>query len=299
MSQIEYFLAVARMGTLTAAAESEHASVSSLSKQIHKLEGELNATLFERHRGKRDVSLTPAGEVFYDFATELFDDQKAAIRLMQQYGSKRYSTLRVGSLPLVGCYGLASALTDFQTAHTGIKLEVYEREQANLTRRLDFGQVSFAIMRTNNLSPLKYSWKPLIQDRLVVALRSTHPLAGGKPVALSQLQGERWVTFDPDSNLYDSFLQMAQHSGFEPNVVASYSRHDLVLCAVRKGIGIALIPAGMLGHADDTVVAAELPTPVYSEIGLVSLRNRSLNANETLLLDFLTPHILDYTDNTL
>jgi DNA-binding transcriptional LysR family regulator len=293
MTQVGYFLAVAELGTLTAAAESEHASVSSFSKQIHKLEHELGVTLFERRRGKRDISLTPAGEVFFDY--------QAAQRLMRQYGSKRSSTLRIGSLPLISCYGLASALTAFQLEHSSVRLEVYEREQANLARRLDFGQIGFAIMRTDQLSTHKYRWKPLIQDQLVLVLPKQHALAGESFLALSQCRTERFVTFDPDSTLYTVLLQLGQRAGFEPNVVASYSRHDLLLCAVSRGIGITLVPKGMIEHYSgrEHLNTVELSSSVYTELGLAWLKNHALNDNERMLIEFLNASRLDYTENAL
>ncbi|MDR1775421.1 MAG: LysR family transcriptional regulator [Actinomycetes bacterium] len=300
MTQIEYFLAVSRLNTLTAAAENEHASVSSISKQIHKLEDELGVILFERRRGKREIALTPAGIVFKEFAEETFGDWRHITRLMKQYGSKRSSTVRLGSLPILACYGLANLIADFQLDNLAIQLEVYEREQVNLLRRLDFGQITFAVLRTDRLSPERYNWKPIIQDELVVAMPADHRLANAERLAFSQLRDERFVTFDTDSLLYDTFLTLAQHAGFEPNIVASYSRHDLVLCAVARGVGLALAPAGLCvsqryGH----IHLVPLANPVYTENGVTWLKNHRMSTYERLLVDFLDPVHLDYPQNRL
>ena len=62
MEQIDFFLMTVRCDTFLEAAENLHIAQSTLSKQIQKLESELNLTLFDRTR--RQAVLTPAGELF-------------------------------------------------------------------------------------------------------------------------------------------------------------------------------------------------------------------------------------------
>ena len=68
LEQIDYFICTVQSRTFFDAAETMHISQSSLSKQIMKLEKELDLTLWDR--SKRTAVLTPAGEFFYkDFQT--------------------------------------------------------------------------------------------------------------------------------------------------------------------------------------------------------------------------------------
>ena len=69
MEQIDFFLMTVRCDTFLEAAENLHIAQSTLSKQIQKLESELNLTLFDRTR--RQAVLTPAGELFCQEASEL------------------------------------------------------------------------------------------------------------------------------------------------------------------------------------------------------------------------------------
>ena len=71
---MQYFLAVIREGTISAAAESLHVAQPSLSRQMKDLEEELGVTLFER--GNRRITLTEEGQVLRRRAEEL-------VRLMQ------------------------------------------------------------------------------------------------------------------------------------------------------------------------------------------------------------------------
>ena len=69
LEQIDYFICAAQSRTFFDAAEAMHISQSSLSKQIMKLEKELELTLWDR--SKRTAVLTPEGEFFYKEADSI------------------------------------------------------------------------------------------------------------------------------------------------------------------------------------------------------------------------------------
>lgn len=79
--QLRYFCAVAKQGTFTRAAETEHVAQPSLSQQILKLEDELGGKLF--YRLPRVARLTPLGESFLPRALAILQeirDSKAEAR---------------------------------------------------------------------------------------------------------------------------------------------------------------------------------------------------------------------------
>ena len=62
LKQLEYFIAIADGGSISAAARSLHISQPPLSTQMHLLEDELGQILFDR--GPRSIRLTEAGRLF-------------------------------------------------------------------------------------------------------------------------------------------------------------------------------------------------------------------------------------------
>lgn len=70
--QLRYFCAIAKHGTFTRAAKSEHVAQPSLSQQIFKLEDELGGKLF--HRLPRGARLTPLGEFFLPRALTILQE---------------------------------------------------------------------------------------------------------------------------------------------------------------------------------------------------------------------------------
>ena len=67
--QLKYFLAVARAGNFTRAAEEMGVSQPTLSRAIQKLESQLDQPLFERK--PREVTLTDLGELFVSRAEQI------------------------------------------------------------------------------------------------------------------------------------------------------------------------------------------------------------------------------------
>ena len=66
---LQYFLAVAKEGNITRAADALHLTQPTLSRQLKELEEELGVVLFDR--GNRKISLTDAGVLFQQRAAEL------------------------------------------------------------------------------------------------------------------------------------------------------------------------------------------------------------------------------------
>lgn len=95
--QIESFLAVAETGNFTRAAERLYISQPAVSKQVLSLEEELGFSLLIREYHK-DVQLTEAGKLYYDFFHKVTEEYKAVYEQAQQYQQKMRGTLRLGIL---------------------------------------------------------------------------------------------------------------------------------------------------------------------------------------------------------
>src|SRR5258708_31189527 len=92
--QLRYFLAIAKYGSFTLAAEQIGIAQPALSAQIAKLEAQLQCTLFVRH--PRGVELTPAGEMFPGHAIETWERIEAAEQDTRQAACQAASDVPIG-----------------------------------------------------------------------------------------------------------------------------------------------------------------------------------------------------------
>lgn len=67
-SQIESFLTIIRLGSLSKAAEQLYVSQSTISQRLHSIEKEHDVVLMNREKGVKSVTLTHEGERFYQLA---------------------------------------------------------------------------------------------------------------------------------------------------------------------------------------------------------------------------------------
>src|SRR5437870_486050 len=108
MHQLRYFVAVARTGSFSRAAEACHVSQPSLSQQIQKLERSLKQKLFDR-LGRR-VILTEPGRVLLDRAIVILAEVDDATRRLREGDEERGGRMAVGAIPTIAPYLLPAAL---------------------------------------------------------------------------------------------------------------------------------------------------------------------------------------------
>lgn len=119
---IQVFVRVVQHGSLSSAARQLGSSPASVSRQIRALEDTLGARLL--NRTSRKLTLTEAGETYFQHAEQIlhhFDEAQHSISQLQR--SPR-GTLRVHSRILVGQLYIIPALTDFLLRHSEIKVDL-------------------------------------------------------------------------------------------------------------------------------------------------------------------------------
>lgn len=113
------FVAAARSGNLSRAAESMHLTVSALSHQIKALEERLNRTLFVR--GARGVALTEDGRRLLEQIGPHYDAIEEALR---PYAARRDEVLCISVTPSVASAWLVPRLGDFLASHPELEVSV-------------------------------------------------------------------------------------------------------------------------------------------------------------------------------
>lgn len=113
------FVAAARSGNLSRAAESMHLTVSALSHQIKALEERLNRQLFVR--GSRGITLTEDGRRLLERIGPHFDAIQEALR---PYAARRDDVLTISVTPSVASAWLVPRLGGFLAAHPEIEVSV-------------------------------------------------------------------------------------------------------------------------------------------------------------------------------
>lgn len=265
--QLEYFLAAARAETFFDAAESLHITQSALSKQIMKLEKELNVRLFDRSR--RSAVLTDAGREFLKEAGDLFHRYRAMRKRMQAFEDVSERTLRIGTLPFLSQYGLTGLFKDFSAAHPEIRLLLEEVEEIDLLSGFSSGRYDLIIARSHMCDESHFRFLLLDEDRLAAMLPAGHPLAWRKSVSLSDLAGEPFLLMHPYTSLHQLCMKLFHDAGITPHVLRT-ARLESIISAVALGEGVSLFAEknfNLFRH-ESVVSVPIVPSPTLS-VGVI------------------------------
>jgi DNA-binding transcriptional LysR family regulator len=131
---IRFFLAVARIGTVSGAARSLKVDHATVSRRLSALENEIKVRLVERQ--PRACRLTPIGQRVFEAAQHMEDGAYAVERLLDASRSPLSGKVTLSAPPVLVANFLVKHLTDFRRANPGIQLSVScEARQVSLSRR--------------------------------------------------------------------------------------------------------------------------------------------------------------------
>lgn len=304
LHQLRYFVAVAETRHFTQAADNVGITQPSLSKQIHALEADLGAPLFERIRG--DIRLTAAGEVLLPLARRILADTETARREVQELIGLRRGRVRLGATPSLITSLAPEVLGRFRDAHPAVEVRVEESGSQDLVRDLLRGELDLAliILPATGADPA-LRVEPLLRESLVVASTGPLPLAtvdaAGRPagegapgegaVRLADLRDLPLVMFRPGYDLRDATLAACRAAGFEPTLAVDGGEMDAVLSFVEAGLGVALVPGIVVARRPGLWVTPLAPPGVERTIALARRRDgvptHAARALRQILLDQL------------
>ncbi|KKK05433.1 LysR family transcriptional regulator [Micromonospora sp. HK10] len=272
LHQLRYFVAVAEVRHFTQAADLVGITQPSLSKQIHALETDLGAPLFERVRG--NITLTAAGEVLLPLAKRILADVETATREVQELVGLRRGRVRLGATPSLATSLAPPVLRRFRDAHPTVDLRVEEGGSQDLVRDLLRGDLDLAlIIEPSAGTDPGLRADPILRESLVVA--SVDPLPGARDgeLRITDLRDQPLVMFREGYDLRDATLQACRAAGFEPTLSVDGGEMDAVLSFVEAGLGVALVPGIVVARRAGIRVTRLVPPGVRRTIAVARRRD--------------------------
>lgn len=251
LRQIDAFRSVMLLGTLTEAALHLGISQPAISRLIADLEEEIGFKLFDRS-GRRVV---PTSE-----AQMLVDEVRRALVGLDQIketaleiGRLRYSRLRLITIHSIAATIMTDLIDEFSQEYpeTLISLEVQPADAAVewvVSQQCDLGLV-LAVPESPALGS-----KRLLMGPAEAILPLGHSLAGKDRIVTSDLEGESFVSFRPDSVFRSRVDQIFQREGVERAMRYEARTMEAVCSMVAAGLGVSIVgPLGshsrhLIGH---------------------------------------------------
>jgi len=239
LHHLRLFRAVAREGTLTAAARALNISQSAVSTQIKALETDLGHDLFER-RG-RNLVLTEAGRIALDYAEQIFRASEQLTATFRAVGGQR-KVLRIGALATLSRNFQMGFLAPL-LGRDDVEVVLRSGTQAALLRALEALRID--VLLTNQV-PARDAASPYLVRRLaeqpvsLVGSRTRLALAAqGLPMLLSRAP---LILPTPETALRAGFDALVESLGILPRIAAEADDMAMLRLLARSDAGVAVIP---------------------------------------------------------
>src|SRR5580765_3249833 len=250
LTRLRVIDAVARHGSVTAAARELHYSQPSVTHHLARLEAETGAQLVQR--AGRGIRLTAAGLLLAERAAEIVGRVDAAdAELAAPVG------LRAGRVRLAGFSSalgslVPRAIAALRASHPGLQVTLTDAHPPEALELLRAGQVDVAVIfRYDETEPEPSGVRlhHLLDDPLyLLSLRRR---------SLDSLRDETWIA--GCDRCREHLLAVCAQAGFTPRI--GYTSDDMVVlqALVAAGLGVTTIPGlALRAHRADGVVATKL-----------------------------------------
>ena len=260
--------ALARHGTVTAAAEVCHLTPSAVSHQLQALARELDVVLLE-HTG-RNVRLTAAANTLLTHADALAAGWERAQADLAAYRSSTITgLLRLCGFSTAGAVLVPAAAAQLQEKYPHLGVQVREAEPERAFGLLSARDVDIAVVVATPGIPSAddpaFDQYMLYSEPLDLLVSSMHPLAGRASIALAEAARDAWIVGTPGTAYHQLVLLACASAGFAPDIAHYADEWDLGAALVARGFGVALVPRWARLPSDYPIVRiplSEQPAPM-------------------------------------
>jgi DNA-binding transcriptional LysR family regulator len=229
-SDVKIFLAVARSGTLGAAARALHLSHPTIGRHLSRLEQATGQTLFQRTAD--GLILTEEGSAVLSLAEQMEESALAIERQLAGQEQELRGTLRISSADWFGAFVLSPIVAEFTKAHPHVGVEILTGTRLfNLAQRE--ADLAFRIV--------PFDAPDIVQRRLARLPYGAYVAAGAAEPVYGDGAGCRLITMDTSTGRFPDIEWLKESFPNAQPVVRSNNRHvQARLCG--QGVGIAVLP---------------------------------------------------------
>jgi DNA-binding transcriptional LysR family regulator len=284
--RLRLLLALSRLGSMRAVAETYRLTTSTVSQQIAALAKETNSRLIEPD-GRR-VRLTPAGQRLAEHAVTILAAVDAA-RLDLDPDADPAGTVRVGGFATAIRVSLMPVLAELAVTHPNVEVVISEYEPVEAFALLADDALDLAMTYDYNLAPASpdavLEAAPLWSTPWGLGVPGPAP---DGPAHLSAYADRRWIVNSRNTADEDAVRTLASLVGFSPRIWHQIDSLDLVEDLIEAGYGVGLLPAGRPTRPGVQLLPIVDPEIVLTAYA-VTRRGRATWPPLRLLLDRLRP----------
>jgi DNA-binding transcriptional LysR family regulator len=241
-TRLRVLVAVAREGSITAAAESLHYAQPSVSHQIAKLEAEVGMPLLQRMG--RGIRLTEAGRLLAERAEDILAQVESVTAELDEMVGLRTGNVRLAAFPSVLATIVPAAAARIAAEHPGVKLTFTEAEPPEALSALRNNDVDVALVFEHGDPPRSdcrdITLTPLLDEPLYIVSAADRSWSAPRE-ELATYSEDRWIA--GCERCREHLAVACDQAGFTPTVDFETDDYVAVQALVAAGLGVSLLPA--------------------------------------------------------
>ncbi len=290
LRQLRAFLAVARTGSFTLAAESLYITQSALSGLMKELEQTLGTRLVDR--STRRVYLTEIGAQLYPLLDATLQDLDDVLARVLDPHAMQSGVVRIAASQLLASTLLPELIAAYQAQHPGNSVKLVDTPVESVMARVFAGEVELGIGPEREPNSDITSTR-LFDGPFMAVFPPSHPLAGLGQLRWTDLAGHPVITLQGQftERLTLDLRAAAPTLAFAPATEVAYM--STALSMAKAGLGVALcIPyAASLVELHGLQMSLIEEPEIRRGFDVFTRRGRSLSPAAQSFLDFIGPRI--------
>lgn len=237
LTQIEYFLEVAKSEHMTQSAKQLHIAQPALSQAIRRLENELGVPLFEK-RG-RNIALTEYGKYLKEQLQPLNSRLNAIPNELQQMKDVNSETIQLSVLAASTI--ITDAVIEYEASHSNIKFKLVQAESSG-TPDIEISTAKFKKSNDNSYA---------ILEKIFLAVPNNERYSNLKSIKLSDLENEQFISLMGSKQFRYICDGICQRAGINPKIVFESDSPTAVKNMISVNLGVGFWPEFTWGRVDN------------------------------------------------
>jgi DNA-binding transcriptional LysR family regulator len=287
LETLQLYCDVVRLRSFSRGASVNQVSQSAASQAIQQLEAHLDLRLLDR--SKRPFTLTPEGRIFYEACRDLLRRFEQARARIASSRTRVDGAVRVAAIYSVGLHEVSRHLQLFMSAHPQARVQLeclhpHKVVEAVVNDEADIGIMSYPpAMRSLAVIP----WRA---EPMVVVCHPSHRLARRRVATPADLNGERFVAFDPNLGIRKAIDRSLKQRNVKVNVVMEFDNIETIKQAIAIDAGVSILPRPTvqkeIGIGSLAAVPLAIPDLVRP-IGIIYRKRKQLSPTVARFIDSL------------
>jgi DNA-binding transcriptional LysR family regulator len=237
LKQLSAFHTVARLGSISRAAQALHLTQSAISIQIGSIEETLGTPLLVR--SGRGVRLTEAGVMLQGYAERVMALWNEMSESMDTHLGAFSGTLRVGAVATTE-YWLPSLLVAFANENTKAKVKLHVGNRDEIVRSLDAKEIDIAVMG-NPPDELRPTSTRFAKNPMGFLASPGHPLMSEKRLTMARLAQEPLLVRERGSGSRATLTRLFKEAGLTLRIGSELASNEAIKQMCMAGFGPAYL----------------------------------------------------------